>query len=110
MPYNKGLAVMGGKSMKTIYLDSDFKCHVSDDGTLTPVETDFFDGKCAAFVEGYRFVPAGQNWTRSDGAVFRGEMIAPWKPWEELDAAQREYERQLLADYAEALKTLGVTV
>ena len=96
--------------MKTIYIDSDFKCHVSDDGTMTVVETDFFDGKCDAMVEGYRFVPAGQSWTRSDGAVFRGEMIAPWKPWEELDAAQRAYERELLAQCAEALKTLGVTV
>lgn len=35
---------------------------------------------------------------------------APWKPWEELDAAQMVYERQILAEYAEALKTLGVTV
>lgn len=81
--------------MNTIYLDSDFKCHAADDGTMTPVETDFFDGKCDALVEGYRFVPAGQSWTRSDGTVFRGEMIAPWKPWEELDAAQRVYERGL---------------
>ena len=96
--------------MKTIYLDPDFKCHLTDDGTMTAVETDFFDGKCDAMVEGYRFVPTGQNWARSDGAVFHGEMIAPWKPWEELDKAQREYERKLLAEYAEALKTLGVTV
>lgn len=79
----------------TIYIDRDFKCHVSDDGTMNPVEAAFFDGKCAAFVEGYRFVPAGQSWVRSDGAVFRGEMIAPWKPWDELDAAQRAYEREL---------------
>ena len=28
--------------MKTIYLDSDFKCHIFDDGTMTSVETDFF--------------------------------------------------------------------
>lgn len=81
--------------MKTIYLDSDFKCHTTDDGTMTPVETDFFDGICDVMVEGYRFVPAGQSWTRHDGAVFVGEMIAPWKPWEKLDMAQREYEREL---------------
>ena len=87
----------------TIYIDRDFKCHVSDDGTMNPVEAAFFDGKCAAFVEGYRFVPAGQSWTRSDGVVFRGEMIAPWKPWEELDAAQRVYERELLRQYEQAL-------
>lgn len=89
--------------MKTIYIDSEFKCHVSNDGTMTAVETDFFDGKCDTFIEGYRFVPDGETWTRSDGAVFRGEMISPWKDYDELDNAQREYERQLLAEYEAAL-------
>lgn len=96
--------------MKTIYLDRDFKCHTSDDGTMIAVETDFFDGKCDTFIEGYRFIPDGKSWTREDGTVFHGEMISPWKPYSELDNAQREYERQLLAEYAEALTTLGVTV
>lgn len=96
--------------MKTIYLDSEFKCHVTDDGTFTAVETDFFDGKCDAFIEGYRFVPSGESWTRSDGVVFHGEMIAPWKDYNELDNAQREYERQLLAEYSEALAIMGVSV
>lgn len=98
----------------TIYIDADFKCHVAEDGTMTAVETDFFDGKCAAYIEGYRFVPSGAEWTRSDGVMFSGEMIAPWKPWEELDAAQREYERQQLAAYDAALSeieaALGVSV
>ena len=82
--------------MKTIYIDSDFKCRTVCDGTLAAVETDFFDGKCDAFVEGYRFVPEGESWTREDGAVFHGEMAAPWKPWQELDKAQREYEMELV--------------
>ena len=82
--------------MRTIYIDSDFKCHVADDGTRQAVETDFFDGKCDAFIEGYRFVPFDYEWTRSDGKIFYGEMISPWKPYDELDAAQREYEKQLL--------------
>lgn len=84
--------------MKTIYIDSDFKCHVTDDGTLTAVETDFFDGKCDTFIEGYRYVPAGAVWTRSDGMVFTGEMIAPWKDYAELDYAQLLYERQQLEE------------
>ena len=96
--------------MRTIYIDSEFKCHVSDDGTLKSVETDFFDGKCDAFVEGYRYVPFGESWIREDGAVFHGRMIASWKPYEELDVAQREYERQRLAEYTEYLKILGVEV
>lgn len=96
--------------MKTIYLDSDFKCHTVNDGTMKAVETEFFDGKCNAYVEGYRFVPAGETWTRSDGEVFEGEMISPWKDYAELDSAQREYEQKLLVEYAEALKTVGVKV
>ena len=80
--------------MKKIYLDSDFKCHISVADGRTQVETDAFDGKCDTYVEGYRFIPAGQMWTRSDGVIFAGEMIAPWKPWDELDADQREYERE----------------
>ena len=98
----------------TSYIDNDFKCHTSDpDGTLTAVETDFFVGKCAAYIEGYRFAPAGETWTRPDGVVFRGEMIAPWKDWRELDAAQRDYEREQLAAYEQALseieQALGVS-
>lgn len=62
---------------------------------MTAIESTFFDGKCEAAIEGYRFVPAGESWTREDGVVFTGEMITPWKPYSELDAAQREYEREL---------------
>jgi hypothetical protein len=82
--------------MSTIFIDDDYKCHVSDDGTMTPVETDFFDGKCSAFIEGYRYVPSGCTWTRSDGEVFRGEMVAPWQDIRELRLAQLEYENEQL--------------
>lgn len=89
-----------------IYIDTNYKCHVTDDGTTTAVETDAFDGKCTEYIEGYRYVPAGQTWTRSDGVEFAGEMISPWRPWAELDAAQREYERQQLAQYESALSEI----
>ena len=101
----------------TVYIDADFKCHVSDDGAMTAVETDFFDGKCAAYIEGYRYVPSGEVWTRPDGVVFPGEMVAPWKDWRQLDNAQRAYEREQyaameaeLADARAALEILGVSV
>lgn len=79
--------------MKTIYLDSEFRCHLEDDGTRQAVETDYFDGKCDTYIAGYRFVPSGSTWTREDGEVFTGEMVAPVEDWEALDDAQREYER-----------------
>lgn len=78
-----------------IYVDDSYRCHLKNDGTMTEIETEFFNSKCQVFIEGYRFVPAGESWTREDGTVFTGEMIAPWKPYEELDQAQRQYEQEL---------------
>lgn len=90
-----------------IYIDSDFKCHTSNDGTMTAVEEVFFDGKCDAFIEGYRLKPEGEVWVREDGFVFSGgKMISPWKPYSKLATAQQEYERQLLADYESALSEI----
>lgn len=77
-----------------IYIDADYKCHTTPAEGRRAMETSAFDGKCAAYIEGYRFVPAGETWVREDGAEFTGGMIAPWKSWETLDAAQREYERE----------------
>lgn len=85
----------------TVYLDSDFRCHIANDGTRTAVETDFFDGRCAAYIEGYRLVPAGESWTRPDGAVFAGEMIAPAEEYSALEKAQGQYERDEAAHAAE---------
>ena len=78
--------------MRIIYLDSDFKCHTNDAQDLIAIETDFFDDKCDAFIEGYRFVPHGETWQRNDGTIFIGEMIAPWKDFNILLAHQEEYE------------------
>lgn len=77
--------------MMTIYIDIDFKCHVTDGGGMTPIETDAFEGKCQKYIEGYRFVPAGQTWTREDGVAFQGEMIAPHTDYDILAAYQEQY-------------------
>ena len=92
--------------MKT-YIDNDYKCHVLPGEGRREFEVEFFDGKCEAFIEGYRYVPFDEEWVRADGEVFRGEMIAPWKPYAELYIAQLEYE---LADADAALQELGVSV
>lgn len=97
----------------TIYIDSEYKCHVSPGEGLTAVETDAFNGKCRQYVEGYRFVPAGQSWTREDGQVFEGEMVAPWRECELLAELQALYEeeQEKQADMAAALNAIytGVT-
>ena len=77
-----------------IYIDSKFKCHISPGDGLTAVETDFFDGKCRQFIEGYRFVSPGKSWTREDGQVFAGGMIAPWRTYEILAEFQAIYEEE----------------
>ena len=76
-----------------IYVDKDFKCHATNpDGTLREVDTDFFPGKCQAFVEGYCY-------DDRDGYV----RIYPWHPYEALDQEQREYERRQLEEAQTAL-------
>lgn len=89
-----------------VYIDHDYRCHVSNDGTYKPVETDYFDGKCDAYIEGYRYIPAGETWTTEGGTEFSGEMIAPWLPWNELDAVQRAYELELIRKYEAALQEI----
>ena len=97
-----------------IYIDNDYKCHAIPAEGLREFDVPFFDSKCDAFIEGYRYVPADEEWTRADGEVFRGEMIAPWKPYTELHIAQLEYEaaqlRTELEDADNALVELGVNV
>lgn len=96
--------------MKIIYLDSNFCCHPTDDGTMTAIETFFFEDKCDTFIEGYRFIPEGQTWTRPDGKVFHGEMITPWKPYSKLDAAQREYEQQTIKELQQTVAELDAAL
>lgn len=95
--------------MRKIYLDAEFRCHAANDGTMTEIETDFVDGKCTVFVEGYRFVPAGKTWIREDGVIFTGEMVAPWRPYKELAAAQAQFEAdqaELAAAYREGVNSV----
>ena len=94
----------------TIYIDKDYKCHTSPSEELTAVETDTFDGKCRQYIEGYRFVPSGESWTREDGQVFHGEMIAPWRDYALLAEFQAIYdaEQAKQSDMAAALEVLGV--
>ena len=90
-----------------IYIDDDFKCHVTDDGTRRGFELPCFDGKCPEFVEGHRYVPEGELWKSGDGRAFEGEMLTAWASSIELDRAQAEYDRLQLADADKALHELG---
>lgn len=73
--------------MRTIYIDADFKCHLINDGTMKAIETEFFDRKCDAYIEGYCY-------DDRKGYV----QIYPWKDFNELNNIQKKYERQLLEE------------
>lgn len=95
--------------MKTIYIDPDFCCHMGPAPDRETVEASFFEGKCDTFAEGYRYIPEGRTWVRSDGEVFTGEMTAPFRPQGELLAAQRQFEamnRELENAYREGVNSL----
>ena len=86
-----------------IYIDSDYKCHIAPGDGLTEVQSSFFDGMAPDYVEGFRFVPDGETWTREDGATFNGEMISAWKDWDSLNAIQHTYNTQQVAELESAL-------
>lgn len=98
----------------TIYIDADCKCHTDPGDGLRAVETDAFDGKCRQYIEGYRFVPAGERWLLDDGTFFDGEMVAPWRDYAMLAEFQAIYEEEqkTMIEYESALteieQALGV--
>ncbi len=90
----------------TIYIDSVFKCHVSAAEGRREIETSFFDGKCEEWIESYRYVPAGETWVESNGVMFHGEMIAPWKDLSDAYAAQAAYVTAQNKQYEAALTAI----
>ena len=97
----------------TIYIDSNYRCYVSAADGRREIETDAFNGKCAEWIESFRFVPADETWTRGDGEVFTGEMLAPWKDLGIAYVAQMAYITSQNKQYESALTeieaALGVT-
>lgn len=76
-----------------IFIDSEFKCHVANsDGNYREVETDFFDGKCDEFIEGFCYDDSNSY-----------EEIYPWRDHNELQIVQLNYE---LSDAENALTIL----
>ena len=95
-----------------IFIDNDYKCHVTNDGTMREIEISDIDGKCTAYIEGTRYIPVGETWIRDDGSVFKGEMLSPCIDSRIRDAYQSQYEATLAEqeDMRTALETLGVNV
>lgn len=90
-----------------IYVDinNDFKCYTSSAGAMREIDLEFFDGKCKAFIEGFRCIPS------TDAAGNEICTVFAWKEYALLEEFQRQYE-ELIAqqeDMKAALELLGVT-
>lgn len=85
--------------MRTIYISNDgqYRCHVKNGENRTALDVEMFDSKCNGYIEGYRYIPAGESWTRDDGVVFEGEMICPAIDIIQLYGAQQEDEHAALS-------------
>lgn len=94
-----------------IYLDSNYVCHLTNDGTMRAFETTAFDGMGEVCIVNSRFVPEGETWERSDGVVFQGQMISPVIPSSKMELAQTQYNisKAQMSDMQTALEILGVT-
>lgn len=92
--------------MKTIYIDSDYMCHLENADGRTSIETDVFDGVVDATIPYYRFIPQGEEWTDpKKGRVIHGLFI------QATDSAMidRIAQQVHIADMQNALALLGVT-
>ena len=93
-----------------VYIDSEYRCHVSPAEDLREIEAPEFDGYCPEYIEGMRLVPEGETYIREDGHPFPGRMKSPWKDFDKLERAQLEYEiEQYKAALTEIETALGVT-
>ena len=61
--------------MKTIYIDSDYICHLENADDRTEVQTDVFDSVVDEAIPYYRYIPDGAEWTNGKGRVFHGLFI-----------------------------------
>lgn len=90
-----------------IYVDinNDFKCYTSNTGTMRKIDLEFFDGKCKAFIEGFRCIPSTDA---SNNEIY---TVFAWREFSLLEEFQRQYE-ELIAqqeDMKAALELLGVS-
>lgn len=90
--------------MKTIYLDSNFMCHLENAQGRTPIETDVFDSTVDAAIPYYRYIPQGEEWTDSKGRVLHGLFIQAT----DSNAIDRIVQAAYVADMQNALSILGV--
>lgn len=90
----------------TIYIDGDCRAYTEPRDDREAVEASVFDSMPAPVIACHRYIPTGTTWISPDGLEIHGEFIQMCVSQEDLDAAQREYERQMIAEYEHALSEI----
>ena len=91
--------------MKTIYLDSEYMCHLTGGGSMIETQTDVFDGTADRAIPYYRYIPENTEWVDERGRVFYGLFVQAT----DSNAIDRATKDALIADMQAALEILGVT-
>lgn len=91
--------------MKTIYLDSNYMCHLENADGRTEVQTDVFDGVVDGAIPYYRYIPNGAEWTNNKGQIFHGLFIQAT----DSKMIDRITTQSIIGDMQNALAVLGVT-
>lgn len=82
-------------------IDNDFKCYTSNAGAMREIDLEFFDGKCKAFIEGFRCIPA------TDASGNEIYTVFAWREFSLLEEFQRQYE-ELIAQQEDMQAALAV--
>ena len=90
--------------MKTIYIDSEYMCHLEDGEGRTTVETDVFDGVADAAIPYYRYIPEGREYTDKHGRTLYGLFVQAT----DTAAINRIMQDAIMEDMQNALAILGV--
>ena len=90
--------------MKTIFLDSEYMCHLTNDGTRMEVQTEVLDHLCDNAIELMRYIPEGKTWVHPKGFTVYGEFVQATDS-AKIDAYQRQ---AYIEDMENALALLGV--
>lgn len=91
--------------MKSIYIDSDYMCHLEDGEGRTEVLTDMFDGVVDGAIPYYRYIPQGKTWTDNKGRDYHGLFVQAT----DSNAIDRITQTAIMTDMQNALSILGVT-
>lgn len=77
-----------------IWIDAEYKVHPEPGPGLEEMSTDIFEGMAPPVARLHIYVPAGREYTKPDGETVHGEFAQSYATVQELDTAQREYERE----------------